>query len=196
MGRTLLKPHAYFNYFTLLAPFTPVGLLTGSRSGGASAGGVATAAALEHASAAEAWSSSSLLLEATTVATAFTTLTRGAILARAAIEAAGATGRTVLAGERAGSGARLLGSNVGLGNNVLAKNTVDGGEVLLEVSDTLVGEGVVTPAPVELLLDELARQQRLDKPQHVKVGHVGQGAVSRTVDVVLNSNDTLCKERK
>jgi hypothetical protein len=79
----------------------------------------------------------------------------------------------------------------GLGNNVLTKNTVDGGEVLLQVNNAFVGEGVVAPAPVELLLDELARQQRLDEPQDVKVGNVGQGAVSRTVDVVLNSDDTL-----
>ena len=85
----------------------------------------------------------------------------------------------------------MLSSNVGLGNNVLTKNTVDGGEVLLEVNNAFVGEGVVAPAPVELLLNELARQQRLDEPQDVKVGYVGQGAVSRAVDVVLDSNDTL-----
>ena len=85
----------------------------------------------------------------------------------------------------------MLSSNVGLGNNVLTKNTVDGGEVLLEVNNAFVGEGVVAPAPVELLLNELARQQRLDEPQDVKVGYVSQGAVSRAVDVVLDSNNTL-----
>ena len=85
----------------------------------------------------------------------------------------------------------MLSSNVGLGNNVLTKNTVDGGEVLLEVNNAFVGEGVVAPAPVVLLLDELARQQRLHEPHDVKVGHIGQGAVSRAVDVVLDSNNTL-----
>jgi hypothetical protein len=189
LDRTLLKPRAYFNYFTLLAPFSTADLLAGSGSGGTCTRGVAAATALEHASAAEARASSSLFLEATTVAT-FATLTRGAVLARAAI-AAGAARRAVVARERAGGGACLLSSNVGLGNNVLTKNTVDGGEVLLQVNNAFVGEGVIAPAPIELLLDELARQQRLDEPQDVKVGHVGQGAVSRAVDVVLDSNDTL-----
>ena len=189
-GELLLKPRAYFNYFTLLAPLSPADLLAGS--GGTRAGGVAAAAALEHASAAEAGTSSALLLEATAVA-AFATLTRGAIGAWAAITAGAVTTGTILAvaSEGARSGTGLLGSNVGLGNDVLTKNTVDGGEVLLEVSNAFVGEGIVAPAPVVLLLDELARQQRLHEPHDVKVGHIGQGAVSRAVDVVLNGNNTL-----
>ena len=194
-GELLLKPHAYFNYFTLLAPLSPADLLAGSGGtrGGAGGEAAAAAAALEHASAAEAGTSSALLLEATAVAT-FATLTRGAILAWAAIAAGAVTAGTLVAGERARSGAGLLGSNVGLGDNVLTKNTVDGGEVLLEVSNAFIGEGVVAPAPVVLLLDELARQQRLHEPHDVKVGHVGKGAVSGAVDVVLNGNNTLWGE--
>jgi hypothetical protein len=174
----------------LLAPFPPAKLLARSGSGGTRTGGVAAAAALEHTGAAESRASGTFLLEATTITT-FATLARRAFLAWATIAAAGAARRTLVTGERARSGASLLGSNVSLGDDILTKNTVDGGKVLFEVNNPFVGEGVIAPTPVELFLYELARQERLDKPQDVKVGYISQGAVSRAVNVVLDGNDSL-----
>jgi hypothetical protein len=74
---------------------------------------------------------------------------------------------------------------VGLGNNTLGKV-----EVLSEVLNTLVGEGVVVVLPRELGLDEALRGQRLESLDDVKVLGVNV-LVLGLVKVLLSDTDAL-----
>lgn len=77
---------------------------------------------------------------------------------------------------------------MGLGNNL-------GGdvEVLSEVGETLVGEGVVVPLPRELGLDESLGGEGLHGLDNLEVsdGHVG---VLGSVKVLGSDEDTLLEE--
>jgi hypothetical protein len=77
---------------------------------------------------------------------------------------------------------------VGLGNDLSGDV-----EVLSEVGETLIGEGVVVPLPRELSLDESLRSEGLHGLDNLEVsdGHVG---VLGSVEVLGSDEDTLLEE--
>jgi hypothetical protein len=143
-----------------------VGIL---RSGGATANTAEAGAVL---------SAGTLLVTVLTAAVALTVTAGGAVSATL-------TASTVAGG--AASGASRLG--VGDGDNLSGEV-----EPLAEVSETLVGEGVVVPLPRELGLDVALRGERLHGLDDLKVGDGGEVGVGGAVELLGGDEDALLEE--
>lgn len=78
---------------------------------------------------------------------------------------------------------------MGLGHNLGRKV-----QVLAEVGETLVGEGVVVPLPRELGLDETLGSEGLHRLDDFEVADRGNVGVGGTVKVLGRDEDTLLEE--
>ncbi len=92
---------------------------------------------------------------------------------------------TLNSGSTSGGGSLLL---EGSGNDVSGYT-----ELLNEVLNTLVGDGVVSPLPREDLLEEALRLEGLDDHLNVEVGN-SKLLVLGEVGVLLDDNNTLAQQ--
>ncbi len=67
-------------------------------------------------------------------------------------------------------------------------------QVLPQVDDTLIGEVIIMPLPVELLLNEGTRLEALHELHHVQVRNLDL-LMLRSIRVLLAADDALCNNK-